>query len=150
MLAIAAMLTAALAGATAPPPQRPPHVDLTIGVSGDLLPHLSVVARARALAGGRGDGFRPLVRPIRGWVRSNALTFCHIETPLAPGPPAGYPVFRSPPALARAVRATGFDACSTASNHSVDRGQAGINAAMRARVCRTPGRSRRRHSGAIR
>src|SRR4051794_24209270 len=132
MLAIAAMLTAALAGATAPPPQRPPDVDLTIGVSGDLLPHLSVVARARALAGGRGYDFRPLLRPIRGWVRSNDLTFCHIETPLAPGPPAGYPVFRSPPALARAVRATGFDACSTASNHSVDRGQAGINATRRA------------------
>jgi poly-gamma-glutamate synthesis protein (capsule biosynthesis protein) len=41
-------------------------------------------------------------------------------------------VFRSPPALARAVRATGFDACSTASNHSVDRGQAGISATRRA------------------
>src|SRR4051812_34037286 len=75
MLAIAAVLTAALAGATAPPPQRPPDVDLTIGVSGDLLPHLSIVARARALAGGRGYDFRPLLRPIRGWVRSNDLTF---------------------------------------------------------------------------
>jgi poly-gamma-glutamate synthesis protein (capsule biosynthesis protein) len=128
VLPIAALLAAALAGPTAPPPQRPPDVDLTIGVSGDLLPHLSVVARARALAGGRGYDFRPLLRPIRGWVRSNDLTFCHIETPLAPGAPVGYPVFRSPPALARAARATGFDACSTASNHSVDRGQAGINA----------------------
>jgi poly-gamma-glutamate synthesis protein (capsule biosynthesis protein) len=41
-------------------------------------------------------------------------------------------VFRTPPALARAVRATGFDACSTASNHSLDRGQAGIAATRRA------------------
>lgn len=128
MFPIAALLAAALAGPTAPPPD----VALTIGVSGDLLPHLSVVARARALAGGRGYDFRPLLRPIRHWVRSNDLTFCHIETPLAPGPPVGYPVFRSPPALARAVRATGFDACSTASNHSVDRGQAGIDATRRA------------------
>jgi poly-gamma-glutamate capsule biosynthesis protein CapA/YwtB (metallophosphatase superfamily) len=51
-----------------------------------------------------------------------------METPLTPGPPAGYPVFSSPPALARAASRTGFDACSTASNHSVDRGQAGIDA----------------------
>jgi hypothetical protein len=103
----------------APRPPRPKR--LTIGVSGDLLPHLPIVARASAHAGGRGYDFRPMLRPIRGWVRRNDLAFCHVETPLMPGPPAGYPVFRSPPGLARAVKATGFDACSTASNHSVDR-----------------------------
>ena len=35
-----------------PPP--PAVVHLRIGVSGDLLPHLQVVARARAHAGGSG------------------------------------------------------------------------------------------------
>jgi hypothetical protein len=113
-------------------PQRPRPKRITIGVSGDLLPHLPIVARAQANAGGRGYDFRPMLRPIRGWVRKNDLAFCHVETPLRPAPPAGYPVFSSPPALARAVRATGFDACSTASNHSVDRGQAGIDATRRA------------------
>jgi poly-gamma-glutamate capsule biosynthesis protein CapA/YwtB (metallophosphatase superfamily) len=123
----------ATATATATPdrPDTPSEVRLTIGVSGDLLPHLPVVARARALAGGRGYDFRPMLRPIRRWVRRNSLAFCHIETPLTPAPPAGYPLFNSPPALARAVRATGFDACSTASNHSLDRGQAGIDATRR-------------------
>ena len=110
----------------------PEAVRLTIGVSGDLLPHLPIVARAHALAGGRGYDFRPLLRPIRGWVRGNSLSFCHIETPLTPAPPVGYPRFNSPPAMARAVAATGFDACSTASNHSLDRGQAGIDATRRA------------------
>ena len=109
-----------------PAPPRPKR--LTIGVSGDLLPHLPIVARAAAHAGGRGYDFRPMLRPIRGWVRRNDLSFCHVETPLTPAPPAGYPVFNSPPALARAIKATGFDACSTASNHSADRGQAGIDA----------------------
>ena len=118
-----------------PTPDRlgPPRtVRLTIGVGGDLLPHLPIVARAHVLAGGRGYDFRPMLRPIRHWVRRNSLSFCHIETPLTPAPPVGYPRFNSPPALARAVGATGFDACSTASNHSLDRGQAGIDATRRA------------------
>ncbi len=125
----AATLTVTPTPVATPAPQRP--VRLTIGVSGDLLPHLPVVARARALANGRGYDFRPLLRPIRRWVRRNSLAFCHVETPLTPATPVGYPRFNSPPALARAVKATGFDACSTASNHSLDRGQAGINATRR-------------------
>jgi poly-gamma-glutamate capsule biosynthesis protein CapA/YwtB (metallophosphatase superfamily) len=116
-----------------PSPAKPAReVRITIGVSGDLLLHLPIVARAHALAGGRGYDFRPLLRPIRRWVRRNSLSFCHVETPLTPAPPAGYPVFNSPPAMARAVKATGFDACDTASNHSLDRGQAGIDATRRA------------------
>ena len=113
-------------------PVPPRAVRLTIGVSGDLLLHLPIVARARALAGGRGYDFEPMLRPIRHWVRRNSLSFCHVETPLTPAAPTGYPLFNSPPAIARAIRATGFDACSTASNHSLDRGQAGINATRRA------------------
>src|SRR4051794_26588044 len=113
-------------------PGPPRAVRLTIGVSGDLLPHLPIVARAHALAGGRGYDFGPMLRPIRGWVGGNSLSFCHIETPLTPATPIGYPRFSSPPAIARAVAATGFDACSTASNHSLDRGQAGVDATRRA------------------
>ena len=128
--------------APAEPPTRPRPRRITIGVSGDLLPHLPIVARAQANAGGRGYDFRPMLRPIRRWVRRNDLAFCHVETPLTPGRPAGYPVFSSPPALAGAVRATGFDACSTASNHSVDRGQAGIDATRRALT-----RAKIRHTG---
>ena len=129
---VVAALTAATPMPQTPDPPPPPAVRLTIGVSGDLLPHLQIVARARAMAHGRGYDFRPLLRPIRRWVRRNSLAFCHIETPLTPGAPAGYPRFNSPPALARAVKATGYDACSTASNHSLDRGQAGIGATRRA------------------
>jgi len=79
----------------------PRAVRLTIGVSGDLLPHLPIVARAHRLAGGRGYDFRPLLRPIRPWVRANSLSFCHIETPLTPAPPVGYPRFNSPLAPSR-------------------------------------------------
>ena len=50
---------------TPTPTPAPRTVRLTIGVSGDLLPHLPIVARAHVLAGGRGYDFRPLLRPIR-------------------------------------------------------------------------------------
>jgi hypothetical protein len=114
------------------PPERKPPVRFTVAVSGDLLPHLPVVARARALAGGDGYAFAPLLRELRPLIRRATLAFCHVETPLIPGPPAGYPSFRSPPELARAIRATGWDACSTASNHTVDAGQAGVESTLRA------------------
>jgi poly-gamma-glutamate synthesis protein (capsule biosynthesis protein) len=112
---------------------RPAPVRLTVAVSGDLLPHLPVVARARAAAdAGEDYDFAPMLRRLRPPLRRASLALCHVETPLVPGPPAGYPVFRSPPALARAIRATGWDACSTASNHTVDAGQSGVDSTVRA------------------
>jgi poly-gamma-glutamate capsule biosynthesis protein CapA/YwtB (metallophosphatase superfamily) len=113
--------------ATAAPPTSEQR--LTISVSGDLLPHLPVVARARTRDG---YDFAPLLRDLRPLVRRADLAFCHVETPLHPGTPAGYPRFRTPPALARAIRSTGWDACSTASNHTVDQGTAGVRSTIRA------------------
>jgi len=119
--------------ATPADPPRRRAVRLTVAMGGDLLPHMPVVERARALAGGGSDyDFAPLLRKLRPLVRGADLALCHVETPLVPGPPAGYPVFRTPPALARAIRATGWDACSTASNHTVDAGQAGVESTLRA------------------
>ena len=120
----------------------PPPRHVTIGVTGDLLPHLPVVARAAAYGGGRPD-FRPMLRRIRPWVRRNDLALCHVETPLTSAAPAGYPRFNSPPELAGAIRWAGFDACSIASNHSLDRGQGGIDGTRRAL-----GRHGIRHTGA--
>jgi hypothetical protein len=117
---------------SAAPRTRKQPVRFTVAVSGDLLPHLPVVARARALAAGDGYAFAPLLRELRPLIRRATLAICHVETPLVPGPPAGYPSFRSPPQLARAIRATGWDACSTASNHTVDAGQAGVDSTLRA------------------
>ena len=115
----------------APEPNAP--VRITISASGDLLPHLPVVARARTYARGAAEyDFTPMFRSLRPLIRRADLALCHVETPLMPGAPAGYPLFRTPPALARAIRRTGWDACSTASNHSVDAGQAGVDSTVRA------------------
>jgi len=104
---------------------------LTIVATGDLLIHQPVWARAFANGGGHYD-FRPMFRALRPTIRNAALALCHVETPMAPGAPSGYPVFRTPPALARAIAWAGFDACSTASNHSVDQGRTGIRETLRA------------------
>jgi Bacterial capsule synthesis protein PGA_cap len=112
-------------------PAPPPTVALTVEVNGDLLIHSPVFRRALALGGGRYD-FAPMLREVKPWIAGADLAVCHVETPMSYAPPAGYPLFNTPPALARAIRATGWDACDTASNHSLDRGQAGIDATGRA------------------
>jgi len=104
---------------------------LTIVATGDLLIHQPVWARALANARG-GYDFRPMFRAMRPTIRQAALALCHAETPMGPGAPSGYPVFRTPPALARAIAWAGFDACSTASNHSVDQGRTGIRTTLQA------------------
>jgi poly-gamma-glutamate capsule biosynthesis protein CapA/YwtB (metallophosphatase superfamily) len=107
-------------------------VRFTVAAAGDLLVHEPVAARARANGGGRRYAFGPMFGAIRKRIAGADLAICHIETPLVPGPVRGYPSFRTPPALAGAVRATGWDVCSTASNHSLDAGQYGIDTTLRA------------------
>jgi poly-gamma-glutamate synthesis protein (capsule biosynthesis protein) len=105
-------------------------VRLTISVSGDMLIHSPVWESALALGGGGGYEFGPLLEQVRPYVRGAEIAVCHVETPIAPGPPHGYPLFNTPPELAGAIAQTGWDACSTASNHSVDQGQEGIDATL--------------------
>jgi poly-gamma-glutamate capsule biosynthesis protein CapA/YwtB (metallophosphatase superfamily) len=114
--------------ATAGPPS------FTIVASGDVLPHTSVVARARAYgrSTGRSYDFRPMLSAIKPIVSSADLAICHIETPLSPTGRhlSGYPSFNGPPQIATAVRDAGYDACSTASNHSLDQGPQGVSGTL--------------------
>jgi hypothetical protein len=105
---------------------------ITVVAGGDVLVHEPVWERARALSGGSGYAFGPLFAPLRPWVRRADVALCHMETPLTSGPPSGYPVFATPRALAHGLRRTGYDACSTASNHTLDRGAAGVASTIRA------------------
>ncbi len=130
LLLVAALVGLAPAGAPARAPDPP--VRLTVAASGDLLVHTPVARRALALGGGRRYDFAPLFAPVRGVIAGADLALCHMETPLVPGPVQGYPVFHTPPALAGSVRRVGWDACSTASNHSLDAGQSGIDSTLHA------------------
>ena len=123
-----------LGGAGAPGPAGAPEgpVRLTVAASGDLLIHTPVAQRALALGGGRRYDFAPMFAPVRRAIAGADLALCHVETPLVPGPVQGYPVFHTPPDLARSIRRVGWDICSTASNHSLDAGQYGVGTTLRA------------------
>ncbi|MEW2071572.1 CapA family protein [Streptomyces sp. NPDC007346] len=106
----------------------------TLLASGDVLPHSSVIDRAAADAGGRGYDFTPMLKGVAPVVSRADLALCHMETVYgkAGGPYTGYPSFKSPPEIATALRATGFDSCSTASNHTLDDGAEGVGRTLEA------------------
>ena len=104
----------------------------TLVATGDVLLHGTLVDQARAdaaAAGLAGLDFRPLLAGVEPLVSAADLAICHLETPIAPagGPYAGYPAFSVPPEIAPALADVGYDACSTASNHTYDRGAGGVD-----------------------
>ncbi|MFI6660024.1 CapA family protein [Streptomyces sp. NPDC050523] len=99
----------------------------TLVASGDVLPHSPIIDRARFDGGGNAYDFRPMLAGIEPVVSRADLALCHMETVYgANGDYTGYPDFKSPPEVAQGLAATGYDGCSTASNHSLDDGAQGI------------------------
>ena len=113
-------------------PTTPPDAEFTIVAAGDVLPHIPVLTSARTSDGSY--SFAALLSGLDPWVQGADLALCHLEVPVAPPGTAlhGYPMFTGPAALVDALRAQGWDGCSTASNHAVDAGQAGIAATLAA------------------
>ncbi|MEU9539450.1 MULTISPECIES: CapA family protein [Streptomyces] len=103
-----------------------PHA-FTLVASGGVLAHTSVIERANADAGGTRYNFLPMFEGVKPFVSRADLAICHMETVYgADGDHTGNPAFKMPPQVADGLAATGYDACSTASNHSLDDGAAGV------------------------
>ena len=109
-----------------------PAIRITVEASGDLLIHSPVWEQALADGGGTHYNFAALFRQIKPYIAGVDLPLCHVETPMTPAPPTGYPIFNTPPALAKAIRQTGWKACLTAATHSLDQGEAGVVNTIRA------------------
>jgi len=112
-------------------PSTPRRTSVTVVLNGDLLWHNTLWYGAKEDAQRRGkDGydFAPLLAGLKPVIASADLAICHEEVPLARagGPYQNYPLFAAPPQVVRAISATGYDVCTTASNHSVDQGFAGL------------------------
>ncbi len=100
-------------------------------MNGDLLWHNTLWFGAREDAQRRGHGgydFAPLLAGMKPVIASADLAICHEEVPLAKpgGPYRNFPLFAVPPQVVPAITATGYDACTTASNHAVDQGFGGL------------------------
>ena len=125
------------AGTAAPDAEVSPERDerntpgFTIAASGDILVHSTVAARAAEYGDGSFD-FRPMFEPVRTVISEADLAVCHMETPLSPTNEglASYPIFNAPREVAGAAAFAGFDACSTASNHSYDRQLEGVSGTL--------------------
>ena len=100
--------------------------------TGDILTHRAV-NRSAARPDGTYD-YVGMFANTAALVRSFDLAICHLESPVSPDEN----VIVEPPRLsvaaemAPALAAGGYDRCSTASNHSLDRGSAGIDATVNA------------------
>ncbi|MDT8916112.1 CapA family protein [Amycolatopsis sp. PS_44_ISF1] len=105
----------------------PSRDSFTVVATGDVLIHPKLTEQAEADGNGVID-YRPLLAGVKPLVSGADLGICHLETPLAPagGPYSGYPSFNAPPEIVDALKDTGYDTCSTASNHTLDRGQSGV------------------------
>lgn len=100
----------------------------TLVASGDVLPHASIIKQAKTDASGDGYDFAPMLSAVQPVISKADLAICHMETVYgAGGHYTGSPTFKSPPEVAKGLRDTGYDACSTASNHALDDGVAGID-----------------------
>ncbi|MFE4857155.1 CapA family protein [Streptomyces sp. NPDC056670] len=150
--AIAALLLAATAGCGGGqrPSAQPPHQQgahrtpasgsaaaphaFTLVATGDVLPHDSTIARAKSDAEDGSYDFRPMLAGVKPIISRADLAICHMETVYGAdeGPFTGYPAFTSPPQVAAALKDTGYDSCSTASNHSLDDGADGIARTLKA------------------
>ncbi len=142
LAAAAAALAAACAGPQAtvtagpellvplPAPSEPPPVpaSFTVVATGDVLVHPALTDQALADSATGEPDFGPLLAGVAPAVSAADLALCHLEVPLAEpaGPFAGYPSFDAPPQVADALAETGYDSCTTASNHTLDQGTDGV------------------------
>lgn len=100
-------------------------------MTGDMLVHAQLweQARADALAeGSKGLDFGPLLAGQRRYIGKSDLAICHQETPVSTptGPFSAYPSFNVPPQIITAAQQVGYQACTTASNHTIDQGTKGL------------------------
>lgn len=117
---------------TEPPP--PPRRTAQLAFTGDTLSHRGVVRQAADNAAGTDADydFAPMFDRVRDTLSAADVAICHLETPLSPDNTglSGYPTFNVPRELADGLAAVGYDGCTFASNHSLDRRPEGVDATL--------------------
>jgi poly-gamma-glutamate capsule biosynthesis protein CapA/YwtB (metallophosphatase superfamily) len=150
MLAFLALATACRSAAGAgefpsfsAPPPMPRDIEskrVVLSAAGDILIHQGISEAASRNAGGAGSGFggrydfRPMFDEVRPLLSDSHQALCHMEVPISRGNAdlSYFPRFRVPNEIGAALAYAGFDACTTASNHSIDQGPDGVAATLEA------------------
>ena len=104
-----------------------PKVDtLSLLFVGDIMGHGPQIKAAQIVKNETYD-FLPNYYYVQDIIQDADLAIGNLEVTLPGKPPyQGYPQFRSPDDLARALRLSGFDVMVTANNHSNDAGKVGV------------------------
>lgn len=105
----------------------------TVAAAGDILIHPQLTEQARKDAKVTGKGvagidFDPTFAGIEPVISKADLAICHFEPVVGKpeGPFQSYPTFLVPPQITTAIKNVGYDSCSSASNHTLDHGAAGV------------------------
>ncbi|MFK4065559.1 CapA family protein [Streptomyces sp. NPDC029674] len=111
----------------------------TVAAAGDILihPQLTDQARKDAKVSGKGEkgiDFRPMMAGVKPVISKADLGICHFEPVVGKpgGPFQSYPDFLVPPQITTAIKDVGYDQCSSASNHTLDHGPAGVTRTLNA------------------
>lgn len=121
---------------------NPPARRASFAFTGDILTHRPV--NNAALQPNGSHDYAPMFAPIAPLLSWADVAVCHLEQPVAPpGTPVNGDAVRhsSAASIATALRSSGYDRCSTASNHNLDRGIAGIDATVTALTAAGVGQS---------
>jgi 2',3'-cyclic-nucleotide 2'-phosphodiesterase (5'-nucleotidase family) len=100
-----------------------PDASMTILAVGDIMAHVGQLNAARRRGG---YGFTESFAPVKPVIEAADLAVGNLETTLSSRRYTGYPAFKSPTAFADAIKWAGFDALTTANNHSLDGGAKGV------------------------
>lgn len=108
----------------------PPVQRATLLFAGDLMVHTPQLTAART---SEGYDFSPSFTYLKPLIEEADLAVVNLETTLAAkGAYTGYPLFRSPAAMADAMREAGFDVALLANNHCMDYGARGARETIEA------------------
>ena len=120
---------------TIPPTPTPLPIETrSLVFTGDVLSHTPVIAQALRY-GADSDlayDYRPMFAELAPRLQRADLAICVLETPVSDDNIGldGYPTFEAPRELPDALVDAGYNGCSTASNHSMDRGAAGVRVTL--------------------
>lgn len=112
------------APAASTPSPSPEPQELSLMATGDVLLHPQLLAEAET---GDGHDFAPLLAGLEPYVQDADVALCNLETPIGTAPYSGYPMFSVPAQIVADLAKLGYDGCTTATNHTVDKGTAGVN-----------------------